>query len=90
VALPSSTFDWTLRDGVSEIPIEERDPDEIKFVYGLDKDKTTSVLICPDTSPAANFAFDVTPSKYVTGFITERGICKATEEDIKRLFPDKK
>jgi methylthioribose-1-phosphate isomerase len=90
VALPSSTFDWTLRDGVNEIPIEERDPDEIKFVYGLDKNKTTSVLICPDTSPAANFAFDVTPSKYVTGFITERGICKATEEDIKRLFPDKK
>jgi methylthioribose-1-phosphate isomerase len=80
VALPSSTFDWTLRDGVTEIPIEERDPDEIKYVHGLDKDKTTSVLICPDTSPAANFAFDVTPSKYVTGFITERGICKATEE----------
>jgi methylthioribose-1-phosphate isomerase len=89
VALPSSTFDWTLRDGVAEIPIEERDPDEIKYVHGLDKDKTTSVLICPDTSPAANFAFDVTPSRYVTGFITERGICKATEEDIRRLFPEK-
>ena len=90
VALPSSTFDWTLRDGVAEIPIEERDPDEIKYVQGLDEDRTTSVLICPDTSPAANFAFDVTPSRYVTGFITERGICKATEEDIRRLFPDKK
>ena len=90
VALPSSTFDWTLKDGVTEIPIEERDPDEIKYVHGLDKDKTTSVLICPDSSPAANFAFDVTPSRYVTGFITERGICKATEEDIRRLFPEKK
>jgi methylthioribose-1-phosphate isomerase len=90
VALPSSTFDWQLKDGVKEIPIEERDPDEIKYVHGLDKDKTTSVLICPDTSPAANFAFDVTPAKFVTGFITERGICKATEEDIRRLFPDKK
>jgi methylthioribose-1-phosphate isomerase len=89
VALPSSTFDWTLKDGVAEIPIEERNPDEIKYVHGLDKDKTTSVLICPDTSPAANFAFDVTPSRFVTGFITERGICKATEEDIRRLFPEK-
>ena len=89
VALPSSTFDWTLKDGVTEIPIEERDPDEIKYVHGLDKDKTTRVLICPETSPAANFAFDVTPARYVTGFITERGICKATEEDIRRLFPDK-
>ena len=89
VALPSSTFDWTLKDGVTEIPIEERDPDEIKYVHGLDNEKTTSVLICPDTSPAANFAFDVTPSRFVTGFITERGICKATEEDIRRLFPEK-
>ena len=89
VALPSSTFDWKLKDGVNEIPIEERDPDEIKYVHGLDKDNPTSVLICPQTSPAANFAFDVTPAKLVTGFITERGICKATEADIRRLFPDK-
>ena len=89
VALPSSTFDWSIKDGVKDIPIEQRDPDEIKYVQGLDKDETTSVLICPQASPAANFAFDVTPSKYVTGFITERGICKATEEDIRRLFPEK-
>jgi methylthioribose-1-phosphate isomerase len=89
VALPSSTFDWNIKDGIKDIPIEQRDPDEIKYVYGLDRDRTTSVLICPKTSPAANFAFDVTPAKYVTGFITERGICKATEDDIKRLFPDK-
>ena len=90
MALPSSTFDWKLKDGVNEIPIEERDPDEIKYVHGLDKDNPTSVLICPPTSPAANFAFDVTPAKLVTGFITERGICKATEADIRRLFPEKK
>jgi methylthioribose-1-phosphate isomerase len=90
VALPSSTFDWTLSDGIKEIPIEERHPDEIRYVHGLDKDKTTRVLICPDTSPAANFAFDVTPAKLVTGFITERGICKATQEDILRLFPEKR
>lgn len=89
VALPSSTFDWTLKDGIKEIPIEERNPDEIRFIEGLDKDKTRRVLICPADSNAANYAFDVTPSEYVTGFITERGICKATEEDIKRLFPEK-
>jgi methylthioribose-1-phosphate isomerase len=89
VALPSSTFDWRLKDGVNEIPIEVRDPDEIKYVHGLDKDKTTRVLICPAASPAANFAFDITPAKLVSGLITERGICKATEEDIRRLFPEK-
>jgi len=90
VALPSSTFDWQIKDGVGEIPIEKRDADEIKYVYGLDGDRTTRVLICPPDSPAANFAFDVTPAKYVTGFITERGICRATEEDIRRLFPEKR
>ncbi|MEE4606288.1 MAG: S-methyl-5-thioribose-1-phosphate isomerase [Desulfobacteraceae bacterium] len=89
VALPSSTFDWDLRDGLKDIPIEQRDPDEIKYVQGLDRDGSTSVLICPQTSQAANFAFDVTPAKFVTGFITERGICRATEEDIRRLFPEK-
>ncbi|MGD9287072.1 MAG: S-methyl-5-thioribose-1-phosphate isomerase [Desulfobacterales bacterium] len=89
VALPSSTIDWKLKNGVKEIPIEHRDPDEIKFVHGLDEDGLTSVLICPQTSQAANFAFDVTPANLVTGLITERGTCKATEADIRRLFPDK-
>ena len=89
VALPSSTFDWELRDGLTQIPIEIRDPDEVKYVHGWDKDRTTSVLICPDSSPAANFAFDVTPAKYVTGFITERGLCDATETGIRKLFPDR-
>jgi methylthioribose-1-phosphate isomerase len=89
VALPSSTFDWNIKDGVKDIPIEQRDPDEIKYVYGLDQDRTTNVLICPETSVAANYAFDVTPAKYVTGFITERGICRASENDIRRLFPEK-
>jgi methylthioribose-1-phosphate isomerase len=89
VALPSSTFDWNLRDGLKEIPIEQRDPDEIKYVQGINKDGITSVLICPQSSPSANFAFDVTPARFVTGFITERGTCKATEEDIRRLFPEK-
>jgi len=89
VALPSSTFDWNLKDGVKEIPIEERDPDEIRYIEGWAKNKITRVLICPENSAAANYAFDVTPAKLVTGFITERGICKATPEDIRRLFPEK-
>jgi methylthioribose-1-phosphate isomerase len=90
VALPSSTFDWTLRDGIAEIPIEERDPDEVRYVQGRDGDRTTKVLIPPAASPARNDAFDVTPARLVTGFITERGICKASEEDIRRLFPEKR
>jgi methylthioribose-1-phosphate isomerase len=90
VALPSSTFDWTLRDGIKEIPIEQRDGDEIAYVQGLAGDKTTSVLVPPSDSPVRNDAFDVTPSRLVTGFITERGICQANETDILRLFPEKK
>ena len=89
VALPSSTFDWKIKDGIRDIPIEQRDPEEVKYVQGLGQDGPTSVLICPPTSPCANFAFDVTPAKFVTGFITERGTCKATEEDIRKLFPEK-
>lgn len=89
VALPSSTFDWSLKDGIKDIPIEQRDPDEVKYVQGLNQNGTTTVLICPETSQAANFAFDVTPAKFVTGFITERGVCKATEEAIRQLFPDR-
>ncbi len=88
VALPSSTFDWRIKDGVKEIPIEERDPDEVRFVQGLHNESILSVLVPPKTSPAANFAFDVTPARLITGFITERGICRATQSDIKRLFPE--
>ncbi len=87
VALPSSTFDWDLSDGVKEIPIETRDPDEVRYVQGLDKDVIRSVLIPPADSPAANFAFDVTPARLVTGYITERGICDAA--GIRNLFPEK-
>ena len=89
VALPSSTFDWELNDGIKEIPIEERDPDEVRYVQGLDHGSMKSVLVPPASSPAANFAFDVTPARLVTGFITERGICRATRQDIMRLFPEK-
>ena len=89
VALPSSTFDWDLVDGIKEIPIEERNPDEIRYVEGLANNKNERVLICPSDSAAANYAFDVTPSRLVTGFITERGICKATPEGIRQLFPER-
>jgi methylthioribose-1-phosphate isomerase len=90
VALPSSTFDWTMRDGVRDIPIEERNPDEVRYVQGLTGGRLTEVLVPPADSPAANFAFDVTPARLVTGFITERGVCRATEADILGLFPEKK
>ena len=89
VALPSSTFDWSLTDGVRDIQIEERNPDEIRYVQGLDQHgNLTSVLVPPETSRAANHAFDVTPARLVTGFITERGICQASEESILSLFPE--
>ncbi len=88
VALPSSTFDWVLKDGM-DIPIEERNPDEIRYVQGLDQNRTTNVLVPPADSPAGNYAFDVTPARLVTGFITERGTCKASEKDIMALFPEK-
>jgi len=89
VALPSSTFDWTLRDGIREIPIEERDPDEVRKIQGRHDDAVVSVLVPPADSPAGNFAFDVTPARLVTGFITERGICDAEEGEILKLFPEK-
>jgi methylthioribose-1-phosphate isomerase len=89
VALPSSTFDWELTDGISDIPIEVRDPDEIRFVQGWEQGAIKRVLVPPKDTPVANYAFDVTPARLVTGFITERGICSATAGDILRLFPEK-
>ncbi|MCF8094330.1 MAG: S-methyl-5-thioribose-1-phosphate isomerase [Desulfobacteraceae bacterium] len=84
VALPSSTFDWQISDGVAQIPIEERDPDEVRYMPGFEK--TGENLLMPENSPAANYAFDVTPARLVTGFITERGICRAEESAIRELF----
>jgi len=91
VALPSSSFDWTIRDGVKEIPIEERGEEEVKYIQGLLPDGTLGkVLLTPAESPATNFGFDVTPRKYVTGLITERGICEASEEGVLGLYPEKR
>lgn len=88
VALPSSTFDWTMADGVKEIPIEERNPDEVRYIQGLADGRLTRVLVPPESSPAADFAFDVTPARLVTGFVTERGVCSASEAEIHGLFPE--
>ncbi len=88
VCLPSPTIDWTVHDGVREIPIEERDSREVTHVAGLDEGGgVSSVQIPPTGSPAANPAFDVTPAKYVSGLITERGICPANAEGLRKLFP---
>jgi methylthioribose-1-phosphate isomerase len=90
VALPSSTFDWQAFDGLKDIPIEERDADEVRYVQGHVGGSIRKVLVPPSNSPAANPAFDVTPARLVTGLITERGVCKAEETDILRLFPEKR
>ncbi|WP_295808400.1 S-methyl-5-thioribose-1-phosphate isomerase [uncultured Nitratireductor sp.] len=90
VALPSPTIDWTVHDGVKEIPIEERSGDEVSLVWGKDEDgKVRQVRISPETSPAGNPAFDVTPARLVTGLITERGIAEASPEGLAKLFPDR-
>jgi methylthioribose-1-phosphate isomerase len=88
VALPSSSFDWAMRDGLKEIPIEERGSEEVKYADGLCEGRHIEVLVAPADSPAANYGFDVTPARLVTGLITERGICRATEIDILALFPE--
>ena len=91
VALPSTTLDMSIRDGLTEIPIEERDQNEVKYIQGKRSDgKIDSVLICPETTPAANYGFDVTPARLVTALITERGVCPANEAGILTLFPEYK
>jgi methylthioribose-1-phosphate isomerase len=89
VALPSSTFDWSMRDGVREIPIEQRGGDEVKYAEGWYEERVVEVLLAPASSPAANYGFDVTPARLVTGLITERGICPASEVGILSLFPER-
>jgi methylthioribose-1-phosphate isomerase len=89
VALPSSTFDFNMLDGITEIPIEERDPHEVRYVTGkTEKGYIDTVQICPDATNARNWGFDVTPAQYITGLITERGICRADEAEILALYSD--
>jgi methylthioribose-1-phosphate isomerase len=88
VALPYSTIDWSLEDG-SAIPIEERNPDEVTDIAGrLDDGRIATVRIAPEGSPAANYGFDVTPARLVTGFITERGVTPATRDGLTALYPE--
>jgi methylthioribose-1-phosphate isomerase len=90
VAAPSSSIDWSTRDGLREIPIEERAASEVSHVTGRAADGTlVEVQLTPDGSAAANPAFDVTPARYVTGLITERGTTAATEAGLAALFPER-
>ena len=86
VALPSSTIDWEIKD-FKDIPIEERNLDELSHIEGLDESgNIKKVLIYPKKSKSMNLAFDITPAKYVTGLITEKGVCEASSEGLKKLF----
>lgn len=87
VALPSSSFDWNISDGLKEIPIEERDQDEIRYIQGMVEGKLQNMLITDSNSRALNYGFDVTPARLITALITEKGICKPEKNSILELFP---
>jgi len=90
VALPSTTIDWSLNDGVAEIPIEQRNASEVSVMEGKLGDEIFEFRIIPEKISVANYGFDVTPARLVTGLITERGVCKASREGILELFPEKR
>ncbi len=90
VALPSTSIDWDLNDGVTEIPIEQRDGREVSVMEGLHDNQIHEFRMIPEKTRVANYGFDVTPARLVTGLITERGICKSSREGILKLFPEKK
>jgi methylthioribose-1-phosphate isomerase len=90
VGLPSPTIDWTARDGVKEIPIEQRSGEELSRISGRLADGTVATVdLAPEGSVMANYAFDVTPSRLVTALVTERGVCPATAEGLLALFPER-
>lgn len=90
VALPSTTIDWTIRDGLLEIPIEQRSGAEVSEMRGRTADgRLETVRIVAEGSPVANYAFDVTPAHLVTGLITERGVCAASADGLAALFPER-
>ena len=91
VALPSSTFDFEVSDGIGEIPIEERSQEEVLFLCGLSskKQEIETIQIAPSKTKARNWGFDVTPAKLISGLISERGICEANEKSILTLFPER-
>lgn len=85
-ACPSTSIDFTISNGLEEVTIEERDPDEVTHISGFVGGEIRSVRICPENAIAANYGFDITPAKLITGLITEKGICDASEKDIKKMF----
>ena len=91
VCLPSPTIDWTIKDGVKEVPIEERDGAEVSKVTGRTADgRIATVQVIPDGSPVVNYGFDVTPARLVTGLVTERGVASASKEGLLSLFPERR
>jgi methylthioribose-1-phosphate isomerase len=87
-AVPSPTIDWTIEDGIEEIPIEERSEEEVRSVRGLDAEgKYAEVTIAPRSTAVLNPAFDVTPHDLVTGIITEKGIARASEDELLAFWP---
>ena len=90
VALPHSTIDWSMRDGLATVPIEERDAGEVTHLAGRAADGSVArVRVVAEGSRAANFAFDVTPARLVTGLVTERGVCAASEQGLLDLYPER-
>lgn len=90
VGLPGPTIDWTVDDGIKDIPIEKRDAAEVTEIIGKAPDGSlVPVQLTPDGAKAANYAFDVTPSRLVTGLITERGVAKASKAALAAMYPDK-
>lgn len=87
VAIPEGTLDLEIKNGVKDIPIEMRSEDEVKYIKGLNKDGVVEeILIMPKGAKAVNYGFDITPSRLVTGLITEKGVCKASTDAIKKMF----
>jgi methylthioribose-1-phosphate isomerase len=90
VALPSPTIDFTVSDGLTQIPIEQRGADEVATVTGCTTDgRIETVRVVPDGARVANYAFDVTPARLVTGLVTERGVIAASREALARAFPER-
>jgi methylthioribose-1-phosphate isomerase len=91
VGLPGPTIDWTIEDGVRDIPIEERDPREVTHIRGWSvSGDCVSVQLTPDGSPAVNYGFDVTPARLISGLVTERGVCNASRDGLLSLYPEKR
>jgi methylthioribose-1-phosphate isomerase len=88
-ALPSSSIDFSISNGMKEIVVEERNAEEVTTISGFADGRIQSVRICPEDTVAANYAFDITPARFITGLITEKGICRATEKDITVMFSEK-